>query len=35
MAKAQASIMVSRLHEIGEVEMAEEIYDAMKIAATT
>ena len=32
MAATQASIMVSRLHEIGEVELAEEIDGAMKIA---
>ena len=29
----QASIMASSLHEIGEVELAEEIDDAMRIAA--
>ena len=33
MAATQASIMASRLHEIGEVELAEEIDDAMRIAA--
>lgn len=33
MAATQASIMVSRLHEIGEVELAEEIDGAMTIAA--
>ena len=32
MAATQASIMLSRLQEIGEVELAEEIDDAMKIA---
>ena len=32
MAATQASIMVSRLHEIGEVELAEEIDGAMRIA---
>jgi hypothetical protein len=32
MAATQASIMVSRLHEIGEVELADEIDGAMKIA---
>ncbi|WP_245320241.1 hypothetical protein [Bradyrhizobium lablabi] len=33
MAATQASIMASSLHEIGEVELAEEIDDAMRIAA--
>jgi hypothetical protein len=33
MAATQASIMVSSLHEIGEVELAVEIDDAMRIAA--
>ena len=32
MAATQASIMVSRLHEIGEGELADEIDDAMRIA---
>ena len=32
MAATQASIMASRLHEIGEVELAEEIDDAMRTA---
>jgi hypothetical protein len=32
MAATQASIMVSRLHEIGEVELAEEINGAMRTA---
>jgi hypothetical protein len=35
MATTQASVLVSRLHEIGEVEMAEEIDDAIKISTTT
>ena len=33
MAASQASIMASSLHEIGEVELAEEIDDAMRTAA--
>jgi hypothetical protein len=32
MAATQASIMVSRLHEMGEVELAEEIDGAMRTA---
>ena len=32
MAATQASIMLSRLQEIGEVELAEEIDDAMRTA---
>ena len=32
MAATQASIMVSHLHEIGEVELAEEIDDAVRAA---
>jgi hypothetical protein len=32
MATTQASIMASSLHEIGEIELAEEIDSAMQIA---
>jgi hypothetical protein len=33
MSAVQASTMASRLHEIGEVELAEEIDDAIKSAS--